>query len=497
MASVSSPGIGSGLDVNGIVTKLVDAEKAPKTKIYDTQEAKLQAKISAYGTLKSSLSSLQGTLSSLQADSTYQSRSTTIGDSSLFSATASTIADIGNHDIEVSQLAQAQSIASPGTVGGTNYAYSSTTDVVTTGGGTLTFTFGTTTFDPNASPAVPYSFTADSNRNSVSLDIAAGATISDVRDTINNANIGVSASLVDDGNGYRLVLKSASTGAINGFQVSASDSDGNNTDLNGLSRLAFNDSTQNMEQTAAGQDAQLKIDGLSISRDTNTVDGAIHGVTLNLLKADPGVPTTLAISQSQDAATKAVQGFVKALNDVTSSISTTTTYNTDTGVAGVLLGESSVRTINTQIRHLMSNPVTGSGLGAYRALGDIGISVQKDGSYSVDAKKLSAALAADPTQVQTVISKVAGGLDDTITNWLGKDGTVTGTINSLNDQVSTLNDRRTELNKRMATLQSQLLKQYTALDTLVATMKSTSDYLTQQLSSLPGMGGSSSSKSGG
>ncbi len=485
--TLSSPGLGSGIDVNSLVTQLVSAEKTPKTQILDTKQAKLEAKISAFGTLKSSLSSLQDSLGPLKLDATYQARTTTVGDSTLFSATATSIADPGNHTVEVKQLAQAQSLASPGGA----YVFANTTDQATADGGTLTFTFGSTSYDPNAIPPVAYSFTPDSTKQSVSVSIAAGASLSDVRDAINNANIGVQANIVDDGTGYRLVLKSASTGANNSFQVTASEagSSPTNTDLSGLSLFAFNDSAQNMEQSVAAQDASLSVDGLTITRDTNTVAGAIHGVTLNLTKAALGSPTDLTIAASSDTAVKSVQDFVTALNDSIKNVQTGTSYNAQTGVAGLLLGDSTLRSLSSQLGQFIGNPVTGSGL-TYDSLASIGVSVQKDGTYSVDASKLQAALSANPTDVQTLVETVAGKVDTFLNGWLSSDGMVDGRVNSLNSQLTDLSNQRTQLNKQMTALQNRLLAQYTALDTLVASMKTTSDYLTQQLANLPTIGGS-------
>lgn len=487
---LSSPGIGSGLNVNSIVNSLVSAEKDPKTQILDAQQAKLQAQVSAFNNLKTSLTSLQSALSPLKIDSTYQGRSTTIGDSTLFSATASSISDPGNHTIEVNQLAQAQSLSSPAAS-----AYTDPTSTVTASGGTLTFNFGTTTYDPNASPPVAYSFAADSNKQPVSVDIKAGATLSDVRDAINNANVGVQASIVDDGSGYRLVMKSASTGAANSFQVSVSEAGSNptNTDTSGLSVLAFNGSAQNLEQNVAAQDAQLKIDGLSITRDSNTVDGAIHGVTLSLTKAAPGTPTDLTISATSDTAVKSVQDLVTALNDTVKNIQSDTSYNSQTGVSGVLLGDSSLRSLNSQLNQIIGNPVSGAGL-SYDSLASLGVSVQKDGTYSVDATKLQAALSANPDQVKTLVQTVSGKLDTFVNNWVGSNGMVDGRVNSLNDQLTSLSNQRTQLDTQMTALQNRLLAQYSALDTLVATMKTTSDYLTQQLASLPSVSGSTSKK---
>ena len=275
--TLSSPGIGSGLDVNGIVSKLMAVESQPLNDL-NTQEAAYQAKISAYGSVKSALSTFQTALSSLTDPTSFQSLSATVGATGVLAASAAAPAVAGNYSIEVTQLAQAQKLASSG--------FASTNTVV--GTGTLTFDFGTfdgTTYTPNGATG------------SQTVTIGSGqGTLAGIRDAVNAANIGVTATIVNDGsaNGNRLVFTSTNSGASNSIRVSVADADGNNTDTSGLSQLAYNPSAavgagKNLVQNVAAQNALLNIDGIAVSKPTNTITDAIQGVTLNLQSTNVGL----------------------------------------------------------------------------------------------------------------------------------------------------------------------------------------------------------------
>ena len=374
MAVISSPGIGSGLNINDIVSKLMTAERAPLTRL-DAKEAPLQARLSAYGTLKSSLAALRDAAGALATPEKFTASTARVADAEIASATASATAVAGTHSIEVQALARAQTLA----------AVAQPSTATTIGSGTITLQLGT---------YAGGAFTANPDRASKTITIAPGqASLAGVRDAINAAGAGVSASLVNDGTGYRLALTSQASGAANAMRITVADDDGNNTDAAGLSLLAFDATTggtSNLEEKVAAQDATLVVDGIEVRRATNVAADVLDGITLTL--TDEG-STTLTVSRDTAGAVGAVQGFVKAYNDLQKLVKAASGYDAETGQGGILLGDATLRGIQSTLRTALSRPVTGAGNATTMA--SVGISVQRDGTLQLDSAKLTAALA-DP-----------------------------------------------------------------------------------------------------
>jgi flagellar hook-associated protein 2 len=398
--ALTSPGIGSGLDVNAIVDKLMTVESQPMT-LLDTQVTTDQSKISAFGSLKSALAALQTSVAALNDPSDFASLAATPGDSSVLTASVSGNAVAGTYAINVTKLAQAQKIASNG--------FANTTDVV--GTGTLTFDFGT--FDG-------VNFTSNGS-GAKSVTIGAGQnTLAGIRDAVNAANIGVTATIVNDGsaNGNRLVFTSNSSGASNSMKITVADADANNTDAAGLSQLAFDPGAtasagRNMTENVAAQNAQLTIDGIAMSKSSNVITDAIQGVTLTLAKT--GVPTSLSVASNPGNVGAAVSAFVKAYNALETTFDNLTKYDASTNTASVLTGDGTVRSIQTQLRSLLGGLL---GSGAYQTLSQVGVSFQKDGTLALDSSKLNAALAANPTAVTQLFAAV-GTADDALVGVTG------------------------------------------------------------------------------
>ena len=273
--ALSSPGIGSNLDVNGIVSQLMSIERQPLTALAK-QEASYQAQLSAYGNLKGALSFFQSSVRALSDLSKFQAVTANVSDSTVFTASAGSSAVPGSYSVTATQLAQSQKIVSTGFV--------NVSDIV--GTGTLTFQFGTTS---------GATFTANSNKPSKAVTIdAAHSSLAGVRDAINAANIGVSATIVNDGSAApnKLVLTSTDSGAANSLKITVADlTDASNVDNAGLSQLAYDPAGtlgngKNLSQTVAAQDALLTVDGITgISKASNSITDVIQGVTLNLVKA--------------------------------------------------------------------------------------------------------------------------------------------------------------------------------------------------------------------
>jgi flagellar hook-associated protein 2 len=403
MAGLQSQGIGSGLDIGGLITKLMEVEKAPLTAL-TKKEADYQAKLSAYGSLKGAVATLQTSVKTLANPLKMNTLSAEAGDASVLSATTSSIAKSGSYNIEVSSLARAQKLYSK--------AFDAATETV--GTGTITLTFGTYAGDP------PTSLSANPDKTAKTIAIGSeNATLTGVRDAINAADAGVTASIINDGEGYRLVIASNDPGAANAMQISVDDADGDDGDAGGLSSLAYvPGGALNMNQDAdnTAQDAVIKIDGITVTKSSNTITDAIQGVTLNLLKTNVGAATTLTVKNDSTALKSAIQGFVKAFNELDATMDELGGYDTKTQKGGLLQGDSALRAIQTQVRNLLTSPVSGaSGL---RTLSDVGLSLQRDGTLSLDSAKLDKALA-DPTKSVASLFAPTGVASDGLIDFVG------------------------------------------------------------------------------
>ena len=419
MATITASGMGSGMDINGLVTQLMAAERQPATQRLDRKEAALQTKISAIGNFKSALSTFRSALSGLKNADTFQAAAkATVANDKLFTASASTGAPAGSYSVKVDQLAQAQRLATSA-----DQRFKSLTDEV--GTGTLTFQFGSYG-GTEASPT----FTANPEQPVKTIDItAANNTLSGLAKAINDAKIGVQASIVNDGGGYRLVLGSTNTGAANSLKITATDGDGNNADLAGLSLLAY-DPTQaagsgkNMVQTLAGQDARAVIDGLAVTSASNTLKEAIPGVTVDLKSTDSAA-TTLAVSQDNGAISGGVQSFVKAFNELANTVKSLTGYNAETKQAGALQGDFSVRSIFGQLRGELGKMVSGASP-QLDSLADLGITTERDGTLKLDNGKLQKAVAADPQGVAGLFARAGRTTDPLVKYVSATNGSKTG-----------------------------------------------------------------------
>ncbi len=401
---INAPGIGSGLDVNGIVSQLMAAERQPLVAL-TKQETVYTQKLSAFGQVRGALASFQSALQDLGSGSKFQAFSAIASDATVLSASASGTAIPGSYQIEVSQLAQQQKLASSG------YA---TTDTVV-GSGTLTIQFGT--FDSGLN-----SFTANADKATKSIAIdPANNTLAGVRDAINAANAGVTATIVNDGSsaGNRLVLTSTDSGAANSLKITAADADGNNLDGSGLSALAYDPtaaagSGKNLGQVAAAQDALLKIDGIAVKQSTNTVKNAIDGVTLNLAQTNVGKALTLTVSRDTKTITDAVQAFVNAYNTANGTIKKLTAFNGPGAQNGILLGDGTARAIQVQMRNVLNTSIDSGG--TLTTLSQIGVSFTSDGTLSLDSAKLNTAISTNFDDIAALFAK-AGKTTDSLVSY--------------------------------------------------------------------------------
>ena len=390
---ITATGIGSGLDVESLVSQLILADVQPAENRLNTKEAAYQAQLTAYGSVKGVLAQFQAAAASAGAAGQYTGKvaSTSLYDT--ITATATSSAAIGDYSVDVTALAKAQSLASG--------AFSATTD--TLGTGTLTISLGTVGYDSGASSVTGFTQKTDTTSVSVIID-SSNNTLTGVRDALNAAGAGLNASVVNDGSGYRLVIQSNTTGAENAIAISVADTgDSNSTDNAGLSQLAFNESAAHLLQTGAGTDAAIKINGLDVTSTSNTVSDAVEGVSFTLKQVTTS-PITISVSKDTAKATAGVNGLITAFNQFNSELNSLTAYDATASRSSVLTGDATLRNLASNVRASLNAAVANSG-GLYSTLAELGITTNvTDGSLALDSTKFAAILENDATDVAKVLA---------------------------------------------------------------------------------------------
>ncbi len=457
MASIVSSGIGSGLDIAGIVQQLVAAEGQPVESRLGQQEFRAQAKLSAFGSLKSALSGLRDKLEVMQSLDQFLSRTAISGNEEKFTVSAGSSALPASYSMEVVQLAQAQKL--------TSGAFADSSAIV--GTGTLTVAVGTNTMDLD--------ITTDNN------------SLAGIRDAINAAsdNPGVSATIVNADSGSYLIMTTEDTGASNTITLTQAGGDG------GLSALEYDpvNSLVSMTESIAPQDAQIRIDGLDVIGSSNTFVGAVQGVTITILEDTGGATESLIVENNQAAAKQLINEFVESYNDLIATVDSLTAYDVDSEIAAPLIGDATIRGIRDQIRREMSTAVDDIDA-TFSMLSDVGIEVQLDGKLSVNEEKLSNVLADDFVKFGQLFSTSDGfatRLYSLADSFLEADGIIESRTQGLSTQIEGISDDREALNDRLASLETRLYRQFNALDSLLAQLSLTSNFLSQQLSNLPGV----------
>lgn len=451
MATNSSNGVNLGsssIDVPTIVSNLVNLKKAAPQKALDAKTSDNTTKISAVGNFNSALISLQNALKGFTDGSAFNSQKITIGDNTVLTASADATAKPGNFNVNVTQLATAQKT--------TSQAYTNANSAV--GTGNLTIAVGSKSM----------SFSLDGTNN----------TLQNVADKINNSkdNPGVTAAVINGSDGAHLVLTSSATGVANAFTVTSSGGDGN------LAALNFNPATDAAKATTQAQDAKFTIDNTPATSASNTVTSAISGVTLTLAKTGP---SSVTLANDPSTVTSQMTSLVNAYNSFIGTYQTLTKYDPTNQQVGALIGDATVSSIKSQISNLIGQRVPGNG--SVGSLSDLGVSFQVDGTLKLDSTKLTNALTNNPTGVQSLLSGANGigpSLDKMITSWTGSNGIVTQRIANLNQTKKDLADQQTALDSQMSDYSDRLTKQYTALDTLMTKLQSTSSYIAQQFTAL-------------
>lgn len=459
--AISSLGAGSGLDLGGILNSLMQVEQQPLIALQQ-KEASYQSRISALGSLSSALAGLQTAAKNL-APTTGQSATdkfstfrATSADNAIATATATTGAGGSTYSLSNIVLAKAEQIRKTGL----------TIPPLTDGtqDGTLSIKVGTGA--------------------AIDVEVKGGSTLAEVRDAINVSKAGVTASIINNGTSDYLILTAKETGASNQITITGSDANWNSFDYTPPA-IPTQGYTQNSwtEQVAA-QSASVDVNGLNITSSTNSISTAISGVTLNLVK-ESAAGTTITVSKDTTSTlTSSLNAFIKAFNDAAKSMKDLGAYNATTKSGGVLLGDATLRTAQSQVSSFLTKPAGGDSV--YQTLSNIGIALGKDGTLTLDSAKLSKAVESDFAGVSTLVSHVGTTFSKGMDALVGTTGNIAAATESTNRMIKALTERQEALSLRLVQIETRYRKQFTALDTLVSSMNKTSSYLTQQLANLPG-----------
>lgn len=513
MASISSTGIGSGLDVSSIVSQLVALEKQPLTALA-VKATKVTAQVSALGQIQSQFAALTDVASKISTPGAWGARTTASSNTSAATITATATANATNFTLDVDQLAKQQSLSSARLTAGTAVGQGSLTLELGSWTGTAASTAADaaaaaaaaalaldpanqTLIDANvaatsAAAAARPSFSAASGGAPITIDVTATDTVATLAAKINSANAGVVATSFNDGTGDRLLLSSKDTGVAAGFRLKTTDTgDGNNTDNLGLSRLAYDPGAGAFGMASVGipvqnaQDAKARLNGLAITSGSNTLASNIPGVTIKLA-ATTTTSVVMSISEDVTPGVKNVNDFVTAYNALSKSLAELTKYDAATNKAGIFQGDASVVALQSVLRNVVGS--SSLGLSSQR-LADVGIVRKLDGSLSIDTAKLSTA-ANNGTTLQQLFTN---DNNDALTNGfalkfrdLGRGMAASGgalvTKSTALQSLLDINAKaQTKVNDRATLFEARLRKQYTALDTQMTQLNSLNTFITQQV----------------
>jgi flagellar hook-associated protein 2 len=452
MTGIRAPGVGSGLDISSLVSQLVAAERAPLDARITRQQSSVTTEISGLAGLKSAASTLRDALSGLRTLSSFAVRSATSSNKDVFTASATSDVLPGTYSVEVENIATAHKLASTPFVDGRN---------AVVGTGTLTVTYGTNSFTVDV----------DSTHN----------TLTQIRDAINadSENGGVSASIVNEVGGSRLLLTARTTGVASAITITQTGGDG------GLAALVYDPAAPQANTMTAtpAVDALIRINGYEHSSASNSVSGVIDGLTLTLTKAEPGTEHTLTIADDTAAASARIKKFVADYNALAKTFSALQAYNPTTRTGGALLGDAFVRGLEQQVRNDLSTPVEGAS-GAYTSLSALGITSDAKGQLVVNDAKLSKALSTDFNGVAAIFGAeggVAARMYTRLEAVLESDAQIAQRTETLNKKIKALAKEQEVVDTRMAAVEARYRAQFTTLDNLLTQMTTTGNFLAQQM----------------
>jgi flagellar hook-associated protein 2 len=465
MATISSPGIGSGLDVQSIVTQLVALEKAPLRQL-QTQATSFQTKLSTYGTIKSQVEAFGAAAAKLSTSAGWSAVTATSSNAGAIGVTAAEGAPATSFTMQVSQLARAQSTASTAVATG-----------AAVGSGSMSIEIGQwagTTFTPGSAAAV-------------SVTINPGEdTLSEIASRINQAGAGVTATVLRDASGERLLMRSRDTGETNGFRISVTDDDGNNADGSGLSRVAFdaaNPAGQTLSQS--GQNALATVNNVPINSTSNRLTNTLPGMTIQLLQ-ETTLPVEIDVSSDLEAIKANVQAFVDSYNTLSATLASATRYDEGSKRAGALQGDATAVGLQNALRGMMRSVTTST---PFERLVDVGIELKTGGQLSIQASKMDEALSnldglrglfnaatgdASTEGFGLKVKRFADGL-------LAADGLVSTKSASIQKSIERNGREQERVNDRAARVETRLLQQYNAMDARVGQLNGLSAFVSQQI----------------
>ena len=450
MATISSPGIGSGLDVSSIITQLMAIERQPLKQL-ETAETKIQSQISEVGKIKSALSKFRDVAAKL-ASTDFWRTTTGKSNSSAVGVTTSSTASPASFAVEVTSLAKAQTIAAPALASSSTTLGSGTLTIQRTGGG-----------DP------------------FDVAIEATDTLAGIRDKINAAGAGVTASILTDASGARLVMRANATGTDNAFNTTVSGT--------GLDGLSFNAATQTGGATPAQPAANLvaTVNNLPVSSASNTLTDVFDGVTLTMTAETAG-PVTIDVAADTETLKKTLTEFATAYTELSKLIVTDTKYDATAKKAGALQGDSAIVGLQNRLRSMLG--ASSGASTAYARLSDVGSEMQQDGSLTVNSTKLDKAIA-NLSELKALFSNSSltdANLDGfgkrfrvVASDILGIDGALTSRTTGLNDKLKRNQTSQDRMEERLAQTQKRLEKQYSMLDAKLGTLNGLSTYVTNQV----------------
>jgi len=459
---ISSSGVGSGVNIRELVDDLLASESKDKKLRFDKNEAQALTKITAFGTLKSTLSDFKVKVDALKDADPFASRMVSSvlrsDNMKVLEAEASNSAQTGDFSIEVIKLAKSHKLASQ------NFA----TPTTIVGTGEIEFNVGATAY------AIEIT---DSDK-----------TLQGIKDKINASTktTGISASLITSDTGAVMVFQSEKTGLDNAFTVTIlGDADGNDTDNAGLSKLA----STHLNLSQQGQDAEVKIDGVLVKNSTNAISDAIEGVTLNLLNTNALDPADMSISLNKNAAVTAIQEFVAVYNATLESVQKLTAYNKeDPKNAGMLLGDAIARGVQNQMRRVLNTANYDLPLGI-SSLAQMGVTSDRTtGMLQIDNYKLTSAVSKNFDKLGKFFidgdKGILNNMESMLDSYIQKNGIIKNKTNGLNSSIDLISEQRVALERHLIHLEERLLSQFIAMDSIVASLRSTSDFLKTQLDSL-------------
>lgn len=480
---ISSLGLGSGLNVTAIIAAEVGVTESPIATL-QSQEANLTAKISSVGQLQSLAATLSDSVATLANPSVWKTMSAT-STSSAVTGVVTGSPQATSFSVQVQQLAQSQESATSAVTAGSAIGSS----------GTMSIQLGTWTTSGSGSGATS-TFAAGSS-SAVSISISSSDTMSSIASKINSANAGVTATVLDDSSGERLLVQSNSTGAAQGFKIETTDGSGNTGSASALASLAFDPAAGSFGMAAnsyqAAQDTKATVNNISVSSSNDTLSGVITGLNLQVSQVTTSA-VQVSVAANNSAAVSDVESFVSAYNALNDQLNTAVQYNTTANTAGVLEGDQTTENLQNQLNSLVLG-TTSSG-GAYKYLSDVGITVGQNGDLTLDSSKLTQALTSNASSVQNLFSAgeyssntsaSAQGLAVQMQNFLSNTVLATNTgllasdTSNMQSGITQLNSQISQITANGKALQAQLQAQYSYLDTEQSQTTAMSNYFTQQI----------------